>query len=82
MYDFTVIGAGVVGSMVARELSRYKFNVLLLEKENDESCGASKANSGIVHGEYDSTNGTLKSKLVRKGNRMYEKSNKELNFGY
>lgn len=82
MYDFIIIGAGVIGSTIARELSRYELNVLLIDKENDVTCGASKANSGIVHGGYDAKHGTLKSKLVRKGNRMYAKLNEELNFGY
>lgn len=82
MYDFIIIGAGVIGSTIARELSRYEVKVLLIDKENDVTCGASKANSGIVHGGYDAKHGTLKSKLVRKGNRMYAKLNEELNFGY
>lgn len=82
MYDFIVIGAGVIGATVCRELSKYNFKILLLEKENDVSCGASKANSGIIHGGYDAKHGTLKSKLVRYGNRSYGALEKELNFGY
>ena len=53
VYDILIIGAGVVGGMIARELSRYDLSVCLLEKENDVACGASKANSGIIHGGYD-----------------------------
>lgn len=82
MYDFIIIGAGVVGSMIARELSKYELKVLLVDKEDDVSCGASKANSGIVHGGYDAVHGTLKSKLVRKGNRMYKELDEKLHFGY
>ena len=82
MYDFTIIGAGVIGCTIARELSRYKLNVLLLEKEGDVSNGASKANSGIVHGGYDAKHGTMKSKFSRAGNRMFAQLNEELNFGY
>ena len=45
MYDFAVIGAGVVGGLVARELSRYNFSICILEKENDVGAGTSRANS-------------------------------------
>jgi glycerol-3-phosphate dehydrogenase len=82
MYDICVIGAGVVGTNIARELSKYQVRVCLVEKEEDVSCGASKANSGIVHGGYSDEPGTLKAELCVKGNRMYEQLNKELNFGY
>ena len=63
MYDVAIIGAGVIGGMVARELTKYRLSVCLLEKENDVACGASKANSGIVHGGYDPAHDTLKAKL-------------------
>jgi len=82
MYDIIIIGAGVIGTSIARELSRYDLDVLVLEKENDVSQGASKANSGIVHGGYDAKHGTNKGHFSRKGNRMFEKLNEELNFGY
>ena len=49
MYDVLIVGAGVIGGMLARELSRYQLSVCLLEKENDVACGASRANSGIIH---------------------------------
>lgn len=81
-YDFIIIGAGVIGTMIARELSRYQLDVLIMDKENDVSCGATKANSAIVHGGFDDKHGTLKSKLCRKGNLMYKQLNEELNFGY
>ncbi len=82
MYDVAIIGAGVVGSAIARELSRYKLKICLLEKEDDVTTGASKANSGIVHGGYSAKYGTLKGKLCVKGNSMFQKLNEELNFGY
>lgn len=63
VYDILIIGAGVVGGMIARELSRYNLSVCLVEKENDVACGASKANSGIIHGGFDPEPGTLKAKL-------------------
>jgi len=81
MYDYIIIGAGVIGSTIARELSRYDVKVLLLEKENDVSCGASKANSGIVHGGFDDKPGTVKAKMCHKGNRMFEQLESELHFG-
>lgn len=67
LYDVVIIGAGVVGGMLARELSRYALNICLLEKDNDVACGASRANSGIVHGGYDPVPGTLKAKLNTSG---------------
>ena len=67
MFDVVIIGAGVVGGMLARQLSRYRLEVCLLEKENDVAMGASRANSGIVHGGYDPEPGTLKAKLNAEG---------------
>ena len=67
MYDVAVIGAGVIGGMVARELSKYNLSVVLLEKENDVAMGASKANSGIIHGGFDPEPDTLKAKLNSEG---------------
>ena len=66
-FDVVIIGAGVIGGMLARNLSRYELRVCLLEKGNDVSVGASKANSGIVHGGYDPVPGTLKAKLNSEG---------------
>jgi glycerol-3-phosphate dehydrogenase len=82
MYDVCIIGAGVVGANIAREMAKYKLKICLLERSDDVSCGCSKANSGIVHGGYSETPGTLKADLCVKGNRMYEQLDKELNFGY
>lgn len=80
--DVYIIGAGVIGCSIARELSRYQLDVTVFEKENDVSMGASKANSGIVHGGYDAKHGTKKAYFSRKGNRMFHQLNSELNFGY
>ena len=72
-YDIIVVGAGCVGASIARELSKYDgLRVLVVEQETDVSQGASKANSGIVHGGYDSK-GKWKAKLERKGNQMFGK---------
>lgn len=78
-YDVAIVGAGVIGGMLARELSRYQLSVCLLEKENDVAMGASKANSGIVHGGYDPEPGTLKAKLNTEGVELLFAAAKELN---
>ena len=78
-YDVVIVGAGVVGGMVARELSKYRLSVCLLEKENDVAMGASRANSGIIHGGYDPEPGTLKAELNSIGAAMLFETAKELN---
>lgn len=52
VYDVIIIGAGIIGTSIARELSKYNTRVLILEKEADISMGTTKANSAIVHGGY------------------------------
>ena len=69
-YDVTVIGAGVIGALTARELSKYNLKVALVEASNDVAMGASKANSGIVHAGFDAKPGTLKAQLNVKGCAM------------
>ncbi len=82
MYDVAVIGAGVVGAMVARELTRYGARVCILEKENDVAMGATKANSAIVHAGFDAKTGTLKAKLNVAGSKMMKKVTDELGVKY
>lgn len=82
MYDVAIIGAGVVGSAIARELSRYQVSACVIEKEEDVCCGTSKANSAIVHAGFDATPGSLKAKLNVAGSRMMEPLSKELDFPY
>ena len=72
MYDIIIIGAGVVGAMIARKLSRYNLSVCVLEKENDVGNVTSNANSAIVHSGYDPVPGTLKAKLNVLGNSMFD----------
>lgn len=80
--DVLIIGAGVVGAALARELSRYQLRVLLVEKEVDVSFGTSKANSGIVHSGIHDHPGTLKARLCVKGSRLYPELAAELNVLY
>ncbi len=82
MVKIIIIGAGVVGSSVARELSRYKADITVLEKCFDVSEGTSKANSGIVHAGHDAANGTLKAKFNCLGNAMFDKLSEELDFPF
>lgn len=70
LFDIIIIGAGVTGCAIARELSRYDCKVLVLEKDEDVCCGTSKANSGIVHAGYDAKPGSLKAKMNVRGNEM------------
>ena len=82
MYDVAIIGAGVVGGMIARTLSAYKLRICILEKENDVASGATKANSAIVHAGFDAKEGTLKAKLNVEGSKMMEKVTTELGVKY
>lgn len=69
-YDVVIIGAGVSGCAIARELARYKLKVVVLDKNSDVCEGTSKANSGIIHAGYDAKPGTLKAKLNVRGSEM------------
>ncbi len=71
-YDVIIVGAGVVGCMIARALSRFKLDVLLLERGADVCSGSSKANTAIVHAGYDAEPGTFKARFNVAGNRMYD----------
>ena len=70
MPDIIIIGAGVSGCAIARELSRKKADVLVVEREEDVCCGTTKANSAIVHAGYDAANGSLMAKLNVEGSRL------------
>lgn len=82
MYDVTIIGAGIVGASVARELSKYNLKVLILEKDNDVANGTTKANSAIVHAGYDPKPHSLKARFNVEGNRIYEKLCQELDIPF
>ena len=81
-YDVAIIGAGIVGTSIARVLSMYDLNVCLLEKNSDLSTGTSKANSGIIHAGYDPEPGTLMAKLNVEGSNIYKKWAEELHLEY
>lgn len=78
MEDIVIIGAGVTGCAIARELARYDIDITLVEKEEDVACGTSKANSAVVHAGFDAEPGTLKAKFNVIGNRLYPELCKEL----
>lgn len=82
MYDVIVIGAGVTGCAIARELSRYQLKLAVLEKEEDVCCGTSKANSAIIHAGYDAEPGSLKAKMNLLGNSMMDALAEELDFPF
>lgn len=81
-YEVTVIGGGVTGSAVARELSRYELNVCVLEREEDVCTGTSKANSAIVHAGHDAAPGSWKARLNVLGNQMMEQLSRDLDFEF
>ena len=81
-YDVVIIGAGVTGCAVARELSMQDRKILVIEKHSDVCEETSKANSGIVHAGYDAKPGTLKAKLNLLGNRKMPELAKELDFPF
>ncbi len=82
MYDVAIIGAGVTGCAIARELSRYQVNACVIEKCEDVCCGTSKANSAIVHAGFDAPEGSLMAKMNVAGNEMMDRLSAELDFPF
>lgn len=82
IYDVAVIGGGVIGGTILRELSKYQLSSVLLEKGSDVSLGQSRANSGIVHAGFDALPGTLKAKFNVLGNKMMKEYATELGVKY
>ena len=80
--DIVIIGAGAVGSALARELSKYKLDVTVVEKNEDLGGDSSKSNSAIIHTGYDAKPGTLESQLVVAANPMYDKITEELDIPF
>lgn len=77
-YDVVVIGAGVIGSAVARELSRYELKIVVLEKELDVACGNSSRNTGMLHAGFTYKPGSLKAQCAVEGNREFDQVAREL----
>ncbi len=82
IYDIAVVGAGVVGGMIARELSAYKLNLCILDKAHDVATGASSANSAIVHAGFDAKEGSLKALLNVRGSELMAQTCRELGVKY
>ena len=72
MFDVLVIGGGVIGGAILREVKKYNLSACMVEKESDVAMGASRANSGIVHAGFDAAVGSLKAKFNVLGNAMME----------
>ena len=81
-YDAVIIGAGVSGAAIARELAKYEARVCVLERCEDVCCGTSKANSAIVHAGYDARPGTLMARLDVEGSYMIPQLARDLDFLY
>ena len=81
-YDAIVVGAGVVGAAVARELSRRKGSFLVVERALDVCEGTSKANSAIMHAGFDAEPGTMKAKMNVRGNQMMDQLSGELDIPF
>lgn len=82
MYDVIIIGAGIIGSFIAYDLSKFDLKVLVIDKENDVANATTMANSAIIHTGYDPKDNTLKAKLNVEGALMYEEICKRLNVPY
>lgn len=82
VYDVAIVGSGVSGASIARQLSKYELDVVVLEKHADVSFGVSKANSGVVHAGFHHPAGMLKTKLEIRGNMMFEALQHDLNFPF
>ena len=78
--DVLIIGAGISGCGIARELSKYQLSILVAEMSDDVATGATKANNGNIHPGHAAKPGTLKARLNVKGNRMYTRWAEELGF--
>jgi glycerol-3-phosphate dehydrogenase len=81
-FDVLIVGGGIAGCASARELTRYRLRVGLLEKEFEVGFGTSKANSGIIHGGHHASPNTLKGRLEWAGNQLWDALAAELGFGF
>jgi glycerol-3-phosphate dehydrogenase len=81
-YDVIVVGAGITGGTIARELSKYTLKAAVMERASDIPFGSSRANSSMIHGGFDDKPGTLKARFCPAGNKMYKVLHEELDFKY
>ena len=81
-FDVVVIGAGVVGCAVARELTRWNISACIVDRASDVAALTTRANSGIVHAGFDAKHGSLKARYNVEGSKMFEALSKELGFAY
>lgn len=82
MYDVIIIGAGVSGTSIARELAKFDAKLCVVERFEDVCCGTSKANSAIVHAGYDAKPGTLMARLDVEGSYLIPQLARDLDFQY
>ena len=82
MYDIVIIGAGVSGTSIARELAKFDAKICVVERFDDVCCGTSKANSAIVHAGYDAKTGTLMARLDVEGSYLIPQLARDLDFSY
>ncbi len=81
-FDVAIVGAGVVGCAIARELTRYRLHVALIDRECEVGLGTSKANSGIIHGGHRAHEGSYKGATEWRGNQLWDELAQDLPFGY
>ena len=82
MYDVAIIGGGVIGSSIARELSKYKLKICVLEKELDVCCETSGRNSGVLHAGFNNRPGSLMAKFCVEGNKNFDQVAKDLDIPF
>ncbi|WP_027340107.1 NAD(P)/FAD-dependent oxidoreductase [Halonatronum saccharophilum] len=80
--DLLIIGGGVVGTAIARELAKYKLDITLIEKKSDVGSGVSKANTGLIHAGFNAEASKIKGRLNVEGNKMYDQLKEELKFPF
>ncbi|HUX11458.1 MAG TPA: NAD(P)/FAD-dependent oxidoreductase [Spirochaetia bacterium] len=78
-YDIAIIGAGIVGVMLARTLARYRLSVVVVEKEADVGMGQSTSNSAILHSGHDPVPGSVKARMNKNGNALWRELARDLN---
>lgn len=79
-FDIAIVGAGITGCVIARQLARFELSICVVEAANDIALGASKANGGLVHAGYDPTPGTVKAQVNARGCELYGTWAQELGF--